>query len=481
MKNSVALNISKLVEFGVKKESDLLYNEISELSQKQPLSLNEKINLSSCRKEIKRTEKLLDLIQKYFSYSDICIYPTRLDSIEEINMKISSLEKALKISSKILGSKNLLNKIANETSDYVKYDTTILLPKLKLGILLMNSDVYREKNDYHTLIKKYNKFIKEEISELKRLKKKIKSNNNIQGNKKVNENIEYEHSKNNAESKKIKNLRIYKKIGFNKKILEKEEQRFKSIKLNSNYSNFSKKYLETLRLMEYFTYGYTNSSIIVDMKELKISTAQTIAYFLDAKKYKHDIIQTEFYDVDRIIFLYQKAYKVFIKRLKSMKKEEREQIINEYNKNNEPHLFDINDYNKESMIEYANNTIIEKMVKDKELYSRKFRDDINYVDPMIDASVLIWQRSRFMTLEDIGKAYRELDDAFRIEGAIKYANHSYKLQQNFIEAIYLIMVNNEMINKDEKYTKELQISICEKYLKKSYIEDTEEKERGKIM
>ena len=197
MKNSVALNISKLVEFGVKKESDLLYNEISELSQKQPLSLNEKINLSSCRKEIKRTEKLLDLIQKYFSYSDICIYPTRLDSIEEINMKISSLEKALKISSKILGSKNLLNKIANETSDYVKYDTTILLPKLKLGILLMNSDVYREKNDYHTLIKKYNKFIKEEISELKRLKKKIKSNNNIQGNKKVNENIEYEHSKNN--------------------------------------------------------------------------------------------------------------------------------------------------------------------------------------------------------------------------------------------------------------------------------------------
>ena len=162
-----------------------------------------------------------------------------------------------------------------------------------------------------------------------------------------------------------------------------------------------------------------------------------------------------------------------------MKKEEREKIINEYNKNNEPYQFDINNFNKESMIEYANNIIIEKMINEKELYSRTKRNHDDSIDSVLPAPMLIVDRTAFMTLEEIGQVYLKIDEEFRREGIEKYNYNAYQLQQNFIAAILYRMSKNNMIDKEENVTKKLKIDICEKYLKSSYIEDTEEKETAK--
>ena len=80
----------------------------------------------------------------------------------------------------------------------------------------------------------------------------------------------------------------------------------------------------------------------------------------------------------------------------------------------------------------------------------------------------------------IGKATLISEDDELTFNEYAYEN-PYELQQNFIIAIYKLLIQRNLINNKQELTKELEKEICEKYIKRKLILNVEKKEDNKIL
>ena len=482
----IILEIKHILQYGVRKD---LQNEIK-IKRK---------NLESKGKykgdiKLKKLLTLDGLLQDYtyaLSYADRS--PDISVDMDTIDNHLFCLKRCLKQGKKILkmripkNSLDILGLFSHYTiADYIDYYVLDHYEDEKP--FAETNEIYTISKNVPELIKKSNSLIKKEIKRLKRLKKNKKllekkgnvKNNNIGNQIDQNEIVE-EKSVETAEiikTGKIKNLRIYGKVKLTKKKISKESNKFESFKMKPIYDDFSEKYKKSLSLMNKFVIpGYLNDdNIIYYMEELRRTVAETIAEYLDARKTKYDIINPGYDEFTWIISSYESAYKIFVKQMKKMKKADRQRIINEYNKKNKRYPFNMEDYNTESMLEIANNLLINKMVENKQLYSRKEQPNTDY----LSATGLILERATYMTLDKVGEAYGRIYNEYK-NSTIDPEYYTYDLQQNFIYAIYELMKKQKMISKDQKCTKQLQQEICKKYLNSPLFEKSEENEKGKSM
>ena len=476
--------IKKLVSFGVEKQYNDTATVIDMMKKRKregKFTLSEKIDyLIYKRRYYKKEKRLNSLVKSYFSAADEYAFDdsylhinsnsyTDEEKLAKVDETTERLTRALKLSKKILRQRNLLDKMADFAILYVYYvedaycygDTYYE----KGNLLLNNYDVYKDRKDYYSLIKKYNDYIKNRIAELKEKKNTIRSGKkSVKRSNKSQISIE-EQNKKIKNSKKIKNFKFYKPINFTKSVLVKEFRKAKEASLKGNYNSFSMRLKDSLFLIQNFTEKNISDNLINDMSKLKVTVAQTIAYYLDADMSKSDIIDSFNYDLSNLIALYSNAYKIFLKQLKKLPRYKKEQLILEYNQSHEDAFFNEENYAVDAMLELANDIIIDRMIVKRDFYSRSVK--VSYYDDILESSTLIINRAKYMSLEKVGEAYRKIDEKYQKEPV--FYSYPYELQQNFIWAIYVLMIQRKMIDKEQKLTQELQLKICEKYLKTTLI------------
>ena len=120
--------------------------------------------------------------------------------------------------------------------------------------------------------------------------------------------------------------------------------------------------------------------------------------------------------------------------------------------------------------------IIQLLMEEKGYYTKDYSriNDISKIEP----SFSIARNAKFMTLEEVGQIYCQMDQEL-YEKLSYFPYDDYQLQQNFIKAIYYLMIERELISENQKLTNELKTEICNKYLHKDLIVKTEEKETSK--